>query len=167
MKTVRRHNGWIVAAAAALSALACPITGAGAGDGRFEKLSVYLERNVQDHDAEIRFEATGAEDAASERTPLPGALGSSFLTRTGYLPGTPAYIAPELVKGRERTRGLEHRRQQRVSEGDAQGGEIDAEAGQEGAEGAGLRGFSQTYDGEIATGLEVELVEAVVEADGH
>ena len=23
----------------------------------FEKLSVYLERNVQDHDAEIRFEA--------------------------------------------------------------------------------------------------------------
>jgi hypothetical protein len=62
VKTVHRHNGWIVVAAAALSALACPVTGAGAEDGRFQKLSVYLERNVQDHDAEIRFEATGAED---------------------------------------------------------------------------------------------------------
>ena len=62
MKIVQRHNGWIVAAAAALSALACPITGATAEDGRFQKLSVYLERNVQDHDAEIRFEAIGAED---------------------------------------------------------------------------------------------------------
>ena len=62
MKTVQRHNGWIVAAAAALSAIACPVTGAAAEDGRFEKLSVYLERNVQDHDAEIRFEVTGAED---------------------------------------------------------------------------------------------------------
>jgi len=62
MKIVPRHNGWIVAAATALSALACPITGATAEDGRFQKLLVYLERNVQDHDAEIRFEATGAED---------------------------------------------------------------------------------------------------------
>src|ERR1700752_4319903 len=62
MKTVHRHNGWIAAAVAALSALACPIAGATAEDGRFEKLSVYLERNIQDHDAEIRFEATGAED---------------------------------------------------------------------------------------------------------
>ena len=61
MKTAHRHNGWIVAAAAALSALACPITGATAEDGRFQKLLVYLERNVQDHDAEIRFEATGGE----------------------------------------------------------------------------------------------------------
>ena len=61
MKIVQRHNGWIIAAAAALSALACPVTGATAEDGRFEKLSVYLERNVQD-DAEIRFEATGGED---------------------------------------------------------------------------------------------------------
>jgi hypothetical protein len=62
MKTVRRHNGWIVAAVATLSAFAYPVTGAMAEDGRFQKLSVYLERNVQDHDAEIRFEATGAED---------------------------------------------------------------------------------------------------------
>lgn len=65
MKTVHRHNGWIVAAAAVLSALAYPVMGAMAEDGRFQKLSVYLERNVQDHDAEIRFEATGAEDGLS------------------------------------------------------------------------------------------------------
>ena len=62
MKTMRRHNSWIVAAAVALSGLAYPVTGASAEDGRFQKLLVYLERNVQDHDAEIRFEATGAED---------------------------------------------------------------------------------------------------------
>jgi hypothetical protein len=62
MKTARRHTGWIGAAAATLSAFAYPVTGAGAEDGRFQKLSVYLERNIQDHDAEIRFEATGAED---------------------------------------------------------------------------------------------------------
>lgn len=62
MNTVHRHKGWIVAAVATLSAFAYPATGAGAEDGRFQKLSVYLERNVQDHDAEIRFEATGAED---------------------------------------------------------------------------------------------------------
>jgi hypothetical protein len=62
MKTMRRHDSWILAAAATLSAFAYPVTGAGAEDGRFQKLSVYLERNMQDHDAEIRFEATGAED---------------------------------------------------------------------------------------------------------
>src|SRR3982074_2352990 len=73
MKTVRRHNGWIVAAAATLSAFAYPVTGAAAGDGRFQKLSVYLERNVQDHDAEIRFEATGAEDGlAALKVSAPG-----------------------------------------------------------------------------------------------
>jgi hypothetical protein len=73
MKTVQRHNGWIVAVAAALSALACPITAATAEDGRFEKLSVYLERNVQDHDAEIRFEATGSEDGlAALKVMAPG-----------------------------------------------------------------------------------------------
>jgi hypothetical protein len=73
MKSVHRHNGWIVAAAAVLSALACPVTGATAEDGRFEKLSVYLERNMQDHDAEIRFEATGAEDGlAALKVMAPG-----------------------------------------------------------------------------------------------
>ena len=60
MNTVRRHDGGI--AAAAFSAIAYPVTGSAAEDGRFEKLSVYLERNVQDHDAEIRFEAAGTED---------------------------------------------------------------------------------------------------------
>jgi hypothetical protein len=74
MKAVRRHNGWIVAAAATLSALAYPVTGAAAGDGRFEKLSVYLERNIQDHDAEIRFEATGGDDGlAALKVSAPGA----------------------------------------------------------------------------------------------
>ncbi|WP_213287318.1 hypothetical protein [Bradyrhizobium sp. sGM-13] len=75
MKSMRRHNSWVVAAAATLTALAHPVA-AGAEDGRFQRLSVYLERNVQDHDAEIRFEITGAEDglaalkvlAPSERT---------------------------------------------------------------------------------------------------
>jgi hypothetical protein len=62
MKTMRRHDSWILAAAATLSAFAYPVMEAGAEDGRFQKLSVYLERNMQDHDAEIRFEATGAED---------------------------------------------------------------------------------------------------------
>jgi hypothetical protein len=74
MKTVHRHNGWIVAAAAALFALACPITGAAAEDGRFEKLSVYLERNIQDRDAEIRFEATSGDDGlAALKVSAPGA----------------------------------------------------------------------------------------------
>ena len=73
MKSVRRHNGWIVAAAATLSAFAFPVTGSSAEEGRFEKLSVYLERNVQDHDAEIRFEATGAEDGlAALKISAPG-----------------------------------------------------------------------------------------------
>jgi hypothetical protein len=72
MNTVHRHNGWI-AAVAALSAIAYPAAGSAAEDGRFEKLSVYLERNVQDHDAEIRFEATGAEDGlAALKVMAPG-----------------------------------------------------------------------------------------------
>ena len=73
MKAGRRHNSWIVAAAATVFAVAYSVMGAGAGDGRFEKLSVYLERNVQDHDAEIRFEATGAEDGlAALKVMAPG-----------------------------------------------------------------------------------------------
>ena len=62
MKTVLRNNPWIVAVTAILSAFAYPMTGAAAGDSRFQKLSVYLERNVADRDAEIRFEVTGAEE---------------------------------------------------------------------------------------------------------
>src|SRR6266850_1323630 len=73
MKTVRRHNGWIVAAVATLCAFAFPVTRAMADDGRFQKLSVYLERNVQDHDAEIRIEAIGAEDGlATLKVSAPG-----------------------------------------------------------------------------------------------
>jgi hypothetical protein len=73
MKTMRRHNSWIVAAAATLSALANPVTAVGAEDGRFQKLSVYLERNVGDHDAEIRFEATGTEEGlAALKVMAPG-----------------------------------------------------------------------------------------------
>jgi hypothetical protein len=74
MKAVRCHNGWIIAAAATLSALAYLVTAAVAEDGRFEKLSVYLERNIQDHDAEIRFEATGGDDGlAALKVSAPGA----------------------------------------------------------------------------------------------
>jgi hypothetical protein len=70
--TVRGRNGWI-AAVAALSAIAYPVAGSAAEDGRFEKLSVYLERNVQDGDAEIRFEATGTEDGlAALKVTAPG-----------------------------------------------------------------------------------------------
>ncbi|XIA64924.1 hypothetical protein ACFIOY_40320 [Bradyrhizobium sp. TZ2] len=73
MNTVHRRNGWIVAAVATLSAFAFPVAEAAAEDGRFEKLSVYLERNVQDHDAEIRFEVTGAKDGlAALKVMAPG-----------------------------------------------------------------------------------------------
>ena len=61
MNIVHRQGCWIVVAAA-LSVIAYPVTDSAAEDGRFEKLSVYLERNVQDHDAEIRFEVTGVKD---------------------------------------------------------------------------------------------------------
>jgi hypothetical protein len=56
-----RHAGWI-AVAAALSTVALPPTASAVENGRFEKLSVYLERNVQDHDAEIRFEVGGPKN---------------------------------------------------------------------------------------------------------
>lgn len=57
MCTVHRRNSWI-AATAALSAVACPVMESAAEDGLFKRLSVYLERNVTDRDAEIRFEVT-------------------------------------------------------------------------------------------------------------
>jgi hypothetical protein len=56
------HRNYCIAAAVALSAVACPATGAGADDRRFEGLAIFLERNVQDGDAEVRFEVTGAQD---------------------------------------------------------------------------------------------------------
>jgi hypothetical protein len=69
---VHRRNIWIVAAGV-LSAMAYPQAGAVAEDGRFEKLSVYLERNIQDHDAEIRFEVTGGDDGlAALKVSAPG-----------------------------------------------------------------------------------------------
>ena len=72
MNNVYRRNSWI-AAAAALSAMAYPLAGAAVENGRFEKLSVYLERNVQDHDAEIRFEVVGAKDGlAALKVMAPG-----------------------------------------------------------------------------------------------
>jgi hypothetical protein len=72
VNTVHRRNSW-VAAAGFLSAVAYPLAGAAAENGRFEKLSVYLERNVQDHDAEIRFEMTGAKDGlAALKVMAPG-----------------------------------------------------------------------------------------------
>ena len=72
MNTVHRRNIW-VAAAGFLSAVAYPLAGAAAENGRFEKLSIYLERNVQDHDAEIRFDVTGATDGlAALKVMAPG-----------------------------------------------------------------------------------------------
>jgi hypothetical protein len=61
MRTPQRRQDWI-AAAIALSAVVSPATGSSAEERRFEKLSVFLERNVQDRDAEIRFEVTAAEE---------------------------------------------------------------------------------------------------------
>ena len=43
----------LIAGTVLLCAIAYPATGSAAEDGRFEKLSVYLERNVQDRDVEI------------------------------------------------------------------------------------------------------------------
>jgi hypothetical protein len=64
MNTVHRYAGFI-AAAAVLSTVASVMTVSAAENGRFDRLSVYLERNVQDHDAEIRFEVSGAKDGLS------------------------------------------------------------------------------------------------------
>ena len=73
LKPSEHSNSWI-AAIGALLAMAYPLAGAAAEDGRFEKLSVYLERNVQDHDAEIRFDVTGATDGfAALKVMAPGA----------------------------------------------------------------------------------------------
>ena len=86
MNTMHRHNSRI-AAIGALFAMAYPLAGAAAEDGRFEKLSVYLERNVQDRDAEIRFEVTGATDGlAALKVTAPGArTGSAHEIDSGVL----------------------------------------------------------------------------------
>jgi hypothetical protein len=72
MYTAHPYERWI-AATAALFAIAYPVTWSAAEDGRFENLSVYLERNVQDHDAEVRFEVTGVKDGlAALKVSAPG-----------------------------------------------------------------------------------------------
>lgn len=56
---------------AVVMALACLAPSGGnamAQSGQFEQLSVYLERNVQDRDAEIRFEVTGASEGLTALT---------------------------------------------------------------------------------------------------
>ena len=73
MSSSCRHN-MCIAVATVMSTLAYPVVGSAADDGRFEKLSVYLERNVQDRDTEIRFEVTGAEQGlATLSVSAPGA----------------------------------------------------------------------------------------------
>jgi hypothetical protein len=61
VNTKRCRNGWF-AAIAALLAIAFPMVTSATEHGKFERLSVYLERNIQDKDAEIKFEVTGASD---------------------------------------------------------------------------------------------------------
>jgi hypothetical protein len=61
MNIVSRRTDW-TAVAVALSTAVLPMTASAAEKGRFEKLSVFLERNVQDRDAEIRFEVSGAKE---------------------------------------------------------------------------------------------------------
>lgn len=67
VNTRQRHNGWLVAAAV-LSAVTFPMVTLAAENGKFEQLSVYLERNIQDKDAEIKFEVTGASDGLTTLT---------------------------------------------------------------------------------------------------
>jgi hypothetical protein len=118
MKTVRCHSGWIIIVTATLSVFAYPMTVAAAGDSRFQKLSVYLERNIQDHDAEIRFEATGAEDglaalkvsAPGERTVIDlrtpdSKLGVRSLTLESPEPADDAVVRADFPAGAYRFEG--------------------------------------------------------------
>lgn len=117
MNTVHRQLGWI-AAAAALSAIAWPGMGAAAEDGGFAKLSVYLERNMQDHDAEIRFEVIGAEDGlAALKVSAPGGrtvidlrtpdskLGIRSLTVESPEPGHDSIVRADFPAGSYRFQG--------------------------------------------------------------
>ena len=68
MKTGHHHNSSL--AAAALAAIAFPVATFAAENSKFEQLSIYLERNIQDKDAEIKFEVTGASEGLSSLTVL-------------------------------------------------------------------------------------------------
>src|SRR5262245_36634830 len=67
LNTKHCRNGRL-AAAAALSALAFPMVTSATESGQFERLSVHLERNVQDKDAEVTFEVTGTSDGLTALT---------------------------------------------------------------------------------------------------
>jgi hypothetical protein len=67
MNTMHGHTGWL-AAVAALSTIAFPMATFAVENGKFEQLSIYLERNIQDKDAEIKFEVTGASDGLTALT---------------------------------------------------------------------------------------------------
>ncbi|WLB57660.1 hypothetical protein AB7008_30970 [Bradyrhizobium sp. 521_C7_N1_3] len=72
MKLKLRHDSWL-ASAVALATISLPMATSAAENGQFEQLSVYLERNVQDRDAEIKFEVTGASEGLTElRVAAPG-----------------------------------------------------------------------------------------------
>lgn len=72
MKFKQRHDSWL-ASAVALAATALPMATSATENGQFEQVSVYLERNVQDRDAEIKFEVTGASDGLTAlRVSAPG-----------------------------------------------------------------------------------------------
>lgn len=114
MDAMHRHSRWIVAAAA----LAAMLTGSLADDGQFESLSVYLERNVQDNDAEVRFEVTGAQDglavlnvsAPGERTVIEfrtpaSKLGIRKLTIESPEPNDPGVVRADFPAGTYRFEG--------------------------------------------------------------
>ncbi|HKD29543.1 MAG TPA: hypothetical protein VKC66_27005 [Xanthobacteraceae bacterium] len=116
MNSVHRHNGWI--AAVALSAMLSPVAGSVAEDRRFQKVSVYLERNVQDHDAEIRFEATSADiglaalkvSAPAERTVIDirtpdSKLGIRSLTVESPEPADEGIVRADFPEGTYRFEG--------------------------------------------------------------
>lgn len=72
MKIKQRHDGWL-ASVVALATMALPMATSATEDGQFEQVSVYLERNVQDRDAEIKFEVTGASEGLTAlRVSAPG-----------------------------------------------------------------------------------------------
>ncbi|AHY51519.1 hypothetical protein [Bradyrhizobium japonicum] len=72
MKIKQHHDGWL-ASVVALATMALPMATSATEDEQFEQVSVYLERNVQDRDAEIKFEVTGASEGLTAlRVSAPG-----------------------------------------------------------------------------------------------